>query len=94
MSATVKQVARVLPSPLGDNHELHVKKGPDGSSCMPSTLNAEINILQETKMLRSDEPQEFWISVEIGGMIHNRRQLSDPNIDVVFIIDNGQCLPT
>ena len=88
IGAMIKQVARGLPSPLGLRHE------PDaierhGASSMPTTLKTMVNILQEVKVLESHQAQEFWVSVEIEGVLHNRRQLSDSNIDVVFIVNNG-----
>ncbi|KAJ4359675.1 uncharacterized protein N0V89_000231 [Didymosphaeria variabile] len=83
-----KQVARGLPSPLGNRHDTDAIEGSEAPS-MPTTLKTMVTILSEIKVLKADQNQEFWAIVEIEGVLHNRRELADSNIDVVFIVDNG-----
>ncbi|KAL5423095.1 hypothetical protein PMIN04_004161 [Paraphaeosphaeria minitans] len=88
ISSMIKQVARGLPSPLGNRHDMDVIETHEAPR-MPSTLKTAINVLSEVKVLGSEQSQEFWASVEIESVLHNRRGLVDPNIDVVFVVDNG-----
>ncbi|KAF2449347.1 hypothetical protein P171DRAFT_506920 [Karstenula rhodostoma CBS 690.94] len=88
ISSMIKQVARGLPSPLENRHDVDAIETHEAPQ-MPATLKTTINVLSEVKVLGSDQSQEFWASVEIKGVLHNRRELVDSSIDVVFVIDNG-----
>jgi hypothetical protein len=88
VSSTIKQAARAFPSPLGNRHDTDAI-GTWKAPLMPTTLKTTINVLSEVKILELDRVQEFWASVEIEGVLHNRRELVNSSIDVVFIIDNG-----
>ncbi|KAL1594541.1 hypothetical protein SLS60_010301 [Paraconiothyrium brasiliense] len=88
IGSTIKQMAHGLPSPLGNRQGTDAIEGPE-APFMPTTLKLMVNILSEVKLLESGQNQEFWASVEIEGVLHNRRELADSTIDVVFIVDNG-----
>ncbi|KAF1977530.1 hypothetical protein BU23DRAFT_500416 [Bimuria novae-zelandiae CBS 107.79] len=84
----MQEVARGLPSPLGNQSDVEAVKGPR-STTTPTTLNTLVTVIPEVKILDKDGEQEFWVSVEIEGALHNRRELLDSSLDVVFIVDNG-----
>ncbi|KAJ4295502.1 hypothetical protein N0V90_007515 [Kalmusia sp. IMI 367209] len=89
----MKQVAERLPSPLGNRYGTTTSQGQGSSSSFPTTLKPTISVLPEVKLLTSDEVQDFWVGIEIEGMLHNRLELPDSSIDVVFVVDNGkECL--
>ncbi|KAL5374810.1 hypothetical protein DPSP01_011646 [Paraphaeosphaeria sporulosa] len=88
ISCMIKQVARGLPSPLGNRHDMDVIEAHEAPR-MPLTLKTTINVLSEIKVFGPEQSQEFWASIEIEGVLHNRRILVDSNIDVVFVVDNG-----
>ncbi|KAF2749653.1 hypothetical protein M011DRAFT_475007 [Sporormia fimetaria CBS 119925] len=54
-----------------------------------SLLTAAVRIIPEVKLLGADEEQTMWIAVEVEGVLHNRRALSDKTIDVIMLVDNA-----
>ena len=88
VKSIVKQAARGLPSSFGNRHETDNTQDPRPTS-VPTTLKTMINMFPEVKLLQPNGQQVFWVGVEIEGVLHHRHELSDPSIDVVFIIDNG-----
>jgi hypothetical protein len=55
----------------------------------PSTLKATIEIFPETKVLPTEESQDIWVAIELRGALHAQRALTEPMIDVIFVVDNG-----
>lgn len=55
----------------------------------PTILKAAVKVLPEVTLLTSEDSQDFWVAVEIEGVLHNRRALEDTSIDLVFVVDNG-----
>lgn len=74
------RLARFLPL----LHEPSVKR-----TTLPSTLDLEVKILPELKVLGPDEHQSCWVVVEIEGISHNPRARAETSIDLVFLIDNS-----
>ena len=54
----------------------------------PTTVKAVVKIISEIKVLSNTE-QDFWVSVQIEGALHNSRILRDPSLDIIMVIDNG-----
>jgi hypothetical protein len=50
--------------------------------------------LPETKLLQTFEHQEFWVGVEVVGVMHNRHDFANSSIDFVFVIDNRSVIHT
>lgn len=88
ISSMIKQVACGLPSPLGSLRDVDAIKTHEAPQ-FPTSLKTTINVLSEVKVLGPNQSQEFWVSVEIEGAMHNRHKLVDSSIDVVFVVDNG-----
>ena len=59
------------------------------SSDLPTTLKAVVRILSETKVLKSEDHQDFLVAIEVEGVLHNRRDSHDSSLDIVILIDNG-----
>jgi hypothetical protein len=97
-SKLMSRVADRLPSPTDVRYEeIDSAQNKQHHAESISIVEAAINITSQEKVLTEEEVQDFWVSVEITGMLHNRQELSDSAIDVAFIIDNGyyvskQCL--
>ena len=83
MGQLIGGIAQHFPSPVDFHFDSHSNIG------MPSTLNVAMKALPEVKLLSNVEHQEFWVSVQVEGVLHNRRALQDPTLDIVFVIDNG-----
>lgn len=88
VKAIIREAARWLPMPL-EHHRVTEHLQEHMSSTTPTTVKAAIDMLPEVKLLQPDGDQDIWVSVEIAGLLHDSQKLSDPRIDVVFIIDNG-----
>jgi hypothetical protein len=84
------ELAAFIPAPPEPRREhLETLRPLSESSDLPTTMKAVIRILPEVKVLKMEDHQDFWVAVEIEGLLHNRRALPDPNLDIVILIDNG-----
>ncbi|KAF2706945.1 hypothetical protein K504DRAFT_470937 [Pleomassaria siparia CBS 279.74] len=89
-NANSSQMINYLPSPPKTQHANSLASCPiPESDGLPTTLKASIRIVSEVKLLSTQHSEEFWVAVEIEGMLHNRRPLQDTSLDFVFVIDNG-----
>jgi hypothetical protein len=82
------QVAKQYPSP----HEYYeapgaIDSGTSNTNTSPILLSAAVRILPEVRVLSSEEQQTFWVAVEVEGVLHNRRPLTDPGVDVIILVD-------
>ncbi|KAF2874628.1 hypothetical protein BDV95DRAFT_604790 [Massariosphaeria phaeospora] len=55
----------------------------------PPTLQAAVRILSEVNLLTAQDSQEFWVCVEVEGVLESYQQLPDTAIDVVFVVDTS-----
>ena len=84
------ELAAFMPPPSEPPRENpNIVRLSSASSSLPTTLKAVVRVLPETKVLKSEDQQDFWIAVEVEGVLHNRRALHDPSLDIVILIDNG-----
>ena len=89
VQAVFSKAAEYYPSPHEFRQELP-KIGAAAAEATPSnsTLAATVKITPEIKLL-TQEDETFWVAVEVEGVLHNKRPVSDPAIEVVFVIDNA-----
>jgi hypothetical protein len=85
MVPVFSQIADHHPSPL----ELQQELPGVGEDAPESALVAVVRVIPELKVLTTEEEQTFWVAIEVEGILHNRRALSDLGIDVVLLIDNS-----
>jgi hypothetical protein len=84
------ELATFMPPPYEPRRkQSDIVPPSSASSDLPTTLKAVVRVLPETKVLKSENHQDFWIAVEVEGVLHNRRALHDPSLDIVILIDNG-----
>jgi hypothetical protein len=84
------ELAAFIPTPPEPRREqLGTLRPSSETSDLPTTMKAVIRILPEVKVLKMEDHQDFWVAVEIEGLLHNRRILHDANLDIVILIDNG-----
>ena len=82
-------VAFMPPPPEPRREQSDIVRPSSTSSDLPTTLKAVVRVLPETKVLKSEGHHDFWVAVEVEGVLHNRRTLHDPSLDIVILIDNG-----
>lgn len=90
MTKICSHASQKYPSPLEYRQELPsiVDPASESGECA-SVLAAAIKIIPEVKMLGPQDEQTFWVAVEVEGVLHNRRALSEQRIDVIFLVDNS-----
>lgn len=94
IGSVYSQAAEQHPSPLEFREELPTISDTVSAAIRPaSLLTAAVRIFPEVKILKTAEQQTFWVAIEVEGVQHNRRMLSDSSVDVVFLVDNGYKIP-
>lgn len=89
IQAVYSKAAEYIPSPHEFRQELpRIDDDAAAAARSDSTVAATVKITPEVKLL-TKEDQTFWIAIEVEGVLHNKRTLSDQAVDVVFIIDNA-----
>jgi hypothetical protein len=88
IESVITRAAERLPCSFEQRRDYEETEATGDSEMIPSTLKAAVRILPETKLLQTAEHQEFWVGVELVGVMHNRHEFANPSIDFVFVIDN------
>ncbi|KAL6709006.1 hypothetical protein ACN47E_002133 [Coniothyrium glycines] len=87
LGSVMRCIANRLP-PSSEADEGQTSEPTRRPTTMPTTLRTAVRIFPQTKIL-TDEIQEVNIAVDIEGVLHNQRKLSDATLDIIFVIDNG-----
>lgn len=85
----MRRIAGRLPSPAGRYHDDQEAQRTIPHEKLPTTLRAAVRVFSEIVQLSQQEHEEFWVAVEIEGILHNRMLLPDTTIDVILVVDNG-----
>lgn len=86
----IPEVAFIPDPPEPSRERSDIVRPSSESVDLPTTLKTVVRVLPEIKILNPEgDHQEFWVAVEVEGVLHNRRALHDPSLDVVILIDNG-----
>ena len=56
---------------------------------LPTTIKPVLKIFPEVKVLNTETLQEFWVAIEVEGVLHNQQTLTNQGLDIIIIIDNG-----
>jgi len=87
----VGRIAKRLPPPTEYEYEpldgLKVGK----TSILPTILEPAVRIFPGIEPLTKDI-QEVDVVLEVEGVLHNRQQVSNDTINVIFLLDNGLVL--
>jgi len=84
----ISGLAKHLPDVTELDHGSLELQAADIPQQLPTTLQAAVRIYTDKKVLAS-KTEEIDVAIDIEGVLHNSRPLSDTLIDVIFIVDNG-----
>lgn len=85
----MRRIAGRLPSPAVRYHDDQEAQRTIPHDKLPTTLRAAVRVFPEIVQLSQHEHDEFWIAVEVEGILHNRILLPDSTIDVIVVVNNG-----
>ena len=91
MHAVHEQVASHFPSPL--NYQIDTDNAasepPIRGHYLPPISSVSVKVLPEVGALSGENPQTFWVAVEVEGVLYNRRASVDYGLDIIVLVDNG-----
>jgi hypothetical protein len=94
IESVITRAAERLPCSFEQRRDYEETDAQGDYESVPSTLKAAIRVLPETKLLQTFKHQEFWVGVEVVGVMHNRHDFANSSIDFVFVIDNRSVIHT